>query len=274
MTARKTWHDLEWDDDKVKRFWDFAVGWDAWQKDYFSRQVGAGIVCLLRRTVPLSGRILDYGCGPGYLVEKLLNTGVPCEGVDASPESVERINRRFAPNPLWGGAKNLTDDRLPYNDNAFDAIICVETIEHVLPSKIDVFVRELRRILKPGGGWLFITTPHAENLKEKAAFCPECGSVFHTYQHVSSFSAEKLQSLLETYSLATRLCSATDFRRFQQPWLIPPIDWSPRYLGSLVLKTCAAFLDRVHFLGNPVARHLLRRRLGQGPHLFWLGGKE
>jgi 2-polyprenyl-3-methyl-5-hydroxy-6-metoxy-1,4-benzoquinol methylase len=274
MVERKTWHDLEWDDEKAERFWDFAANWEPWQKDYFSKQVGSGIAHFLHQAVPLGGRILDYGCGPGYLVEELLKRGVPCEGLDSSPESVQMINRRFRHNPLWGGAKHFDGKPLPYEDNSFEAITCVETIEHVLPSRIGAFLSELRRILKPGRGWLFISTPHAENLRENAVYCPECGSLFHKYQHVSTFSAEKLRNLLEAHSLTTLLCSATDFRLFQQPWLIPPIDWSPRYLGSLMAKIWAAFLDLVSFSSDPMRGRLLQRRLGRGPHLFWLGGKE
>ena len=274
MTAKKAWHYMEWDDEKANRFWDFATSWEAWQKDYFSKQVGAGIIGFLRQAGHLNGRILDYGCGPGYLVEELLKRGVPCEAIDSSPESVQMINQKLGHNPLWGGAKIFNGERLPYDDNSVEAITCVETIEHVLPFRIAALLRELHRILKPKRGWLFITAPNAENLEENSVYCPECGSIFHKYQHISTFTVEKLQSLLKAHSLTARICSATDFRRFQQPWLIPPIDWSPRYLGSLIVKSWAALLDRIYFPSDPMRGRLLQRYIGQGPHLFWLGGKE
>ncbi|GAF89176.1 unnamed protein product, partial [marine sediment metagenome] len=64
MSSKAGWHYLEWDEAKVARFHDWAAKWEAWQDEYFSKQVGAGVVHFLRHIVPLQGHILDYGCGP------------------------------------------------------------------------------------------------------------------------------------------------------------------------------------------------------------------
>ena len=147
MPSKADWHYLEWDQDKVNRFWNFAARWEAWQEDCFSKQVGAGIVNFLRHVVPFYGRVLDYGCGPGYLIEHLLAAGIRCEAVDFSLDMVDVVNRKFASHLLWEGAKLFNGEKLPYADDTFDLIICLETIEHVLPVHMNSLLAELRRIL-------------------------------------------------------------------------------------------------------------------------------
>ena len=49
-------------------------------------------------------RVLDYGCGPAYLLEHLLNLGITCEGVDFSKNTVATANQRLGGNPLFRGA--------------------------------------------------------------------------------------------------------------------------------------------------------------------------
>ena len=232
MSDPAAWRYLDWDESKVRRFWNFSANWEAWQDDYFSKQCGSGIVNFLRYVVNLQGRILDYGCGPGYLVEHLLASGISCEAADFSSESVQVVNAKFAGNPRWGGAKTLTDERLPYGDNTFDLIICIETIEHVLPDHTGQMLKELRRILKPRSGRLLMTTPNSEDMQRSQIYCPECSSVFHRWQHVSSFTPESLSTLLAYHRLVTVLCNVTKFSLFQQSLLPHPLDWSPRRLGT------------------------------------------
>jgi len=50
---------------------------------------------------------------------------------------------------------------LPFKDEAFDAVVCREVIEHV-PDDRDL-LWEIKRVLRPGG-WLYISTPNAFNI--------------------------------------------------------------------------------------------------------------
>jgi len=60
------------------------------------------------------------------------------------------------------GAPDTKRHRLPFDDSQFDAVICWETMEHFNFNPVG-FVRELRRILKPGGR-AFITVPNVASL--------------------------------------------------------------------------------------------------------------
>jgi SAM-dependent methyltransferase len=264
-------HDLLWDEQKINRFWEYASSCQSWQEGYFSLQVGAGVVSLARSLTPLSGRILDFGCGPGHLVDHLLAAGIPCEGADISASAIKGLDHRLQAHPHWRGGHHLEGDRIPLEDESLDVVFFVETIEHLLPEALDRTLRELRRVLKPGSGRIFLTTPHAEDLDRAKVFCPECGSVFHRYQHIGSFSRNSLQSSMEKFGFRTLECDATNFSRFQKPGPISPFDWTPRYLARTLLRALATLENAISLPGRPVGTFHRHCCVGSGQHLFYLG---
>lgn len=267
-------HELVWDEESIRRFWDFASDCPDLQEDYFSYQVGAGIVSVLKHLTPLDGRVLDFGCGPGYLAEHLIAAGIACEGIDMSRTTVDRANHRLAQYPRWRGARVIDSGSIEDSESHLDLVLCVETIEHLLSIELANTLQRFHKMLKPGSGRLFITTPHAENLGGSQVFCPGCGSVFHRYQHISSFTQESLTTLLESQGFSTVACESTDFSRFQEPVLAGPLDWSPRYILKSLLRAGSAVGDILQLPGRPLGGLQFARRVGSGPHLFWLGQRR
>lgn len=93
--------------------------------------------------------LLDIGCGRGFLLGKLAEAGVDgLTGVDVY-DDVE--DDRFA------YARGDVTQRLPFDDASFECVIAGEIIEHV-PDP-DCFLREIRRVLVPGGT-LVVSTPN------------------------------------------------------------------------------------------------------------------
>lgn len=97
------------------------------------------------------GKVLDAGCGSGSMLMRLLKDGYRVEGIEASEEFVELINRRikdlgFKERDIVK-AGSLTD--LPYPDSHFDGLIAGEVLEHVEDDK--KAVKEFWRVLKNGG---------------------------------------------------------------------------------------------------------------------------
>lgn len=66
-------HPIDWTPVKVGRLWDYYASNPAYDDHYFSKHSGGSILDFVRRHVPLSGRhVLDFGCGPGFMLERLL----------------------------------------------------------------------------------------------------------------------------------------------------------------------------------------------------------
>jgi 2-polyprenyl-3-methyl-5-hydroxy-6-metoxy-1,4-benzoquinol methylase len=271
--THKSWDYLEWDSETISNLWNFASQWSPYQKEYFSRMVGKGIVNFLKGIISIKGNVLDFGCGPGYLVQHMLDNQISCEGIDFSEDSIIAVNARFKDNSLWKGAKVYTNERLPYPDDSFDLIICVETIEHLKDDDRDTIFSEFYRILKPKTGQLFITTPNNEDLSMNMVFCPQCQQVFHKFQHIHSFSQESLFELMENKKFSTTLCNSTTFNYFQQN----------RYsqVKSLVIRVIKSTVNRGEssspsIPNNKLAKQagfVFNQQIGRGPHLFWLGKK-
>lgn len=99
------------------------------------------------------GKVLDYGCGNGSFLERLVSRADECWGVDIDSEKVAAA-QHLAP----GCVRCITpDEALPFPDATFDTVAILEVIEHVSDERR--VLAELGRVLKPGGR-LLLTTPH------------------------------------------------------------------------------------------------------------------
>ena len=105
------------------------------------------------RALERAERALDLGCGDGRLTAEL--DAVEVTAADVSAVALERARRRL---PAASFAELEPDGPLPFEDGAFDLVLCAETIEHV--RDVQLLLSETRRVLRPGGT-LALTTPAA-----------------------------------------------------------------------------------------------------------------
>ncbi|MCD6318890.1 class I SAM-dependent methyltransferase [Candidatus Aerophobetes bacterium] len=97
-------------------------------------------------------RVLDVGCGKGFLVEALREISVNAYGIDISKYALTSSGLTYL---VLGSAENL-----PFRDDSFDLVTALEVVEHL--ENPEKFFIEAKRILKPKGV-LFITTPSHRN---------------------------------------------------------------------------------------------------------------
>jgi SAM-dependent methyltransferase len=103
------------------------------------------------RSLGHADRVLDLGCGDGRLSAEL--DARELTAADVSPLALERARRRL---PGTRIVELEPDAPLPFDDGAFDLVLCAETIEHV--RDVQLLLSEVRRVLRPGGV-LALTTP-------------------------------------------------------------------------------------------------------------------
>jgi SAM-dependent methyltransferase len=111
----------------------------------------------LARDVGALGPICDIGCGPGQIARYLHRQGVNTLGVDLSPRMVAEAQRLNPDIPFHQG--NMLD--LPDSDNAWGGIAAFYCIIHIPREKIVSALREMKRVLKPGG--VLLVTFHIGN---------------------------------------------------------------------------------------------------------------
>lgn len=108
------------------------------------------------RLVAGGDRLLDVGCGRGAVAAALRDRFGELVGVDREAECLDVAARRG----VTVVRAEITEG-LPFDDEAFDAVLCLEVIEHI--ADVEAFVGELARVLVPGGR-LYLSTPNIRSV--------------------------------------------------------------------------------------------------------------
>ena len=101
--------------------------------------------------------VLDVACGTGVVAVTAALAGARVRGLDLSPVLLERARSNAA---IAGVAIDFVEgdvEALPYPDATFDVV--VSQFGHMFAPRPDVAVREMLRVLKPGGRIAFSTWP-------------------------------------------------------------------------------------------------------------------
>jgi arsenite methyltransferase len=145
------------------------------EKVYLTTDVVAQRAETLKQ-LALSGgeRVLDIGCGPGFLCESMaaaVGAKGRVTGIDISGDLIALCRSRDPPDFLSYAVGDATD--IAQRDAAFDVVVCTQVAEYV--GDVDRVLAETFRVLKPGGRALFIATDwdavvwHSEKPERMAA---------------------------------------------------------------------------------------------------------
>jgi ubiquinone/menaquinone biosynthesis C-methylase UbiE len=110
-------------------------------------------VLLDQAAIRPSHHVLDLGCGTGTFVVlvKRLHPNVEVAGLDPDPKALARATRKAERKAVSIRFDQGFSDRLPYPDASFDRVFSSFVFHHLPPEEKEPTLREVRRVLKPGG---------------------------------------------------------------------------------------------------------------------------
>jgi ubiquinone/menaquinone biosynthesis C-methylase UbiE len=103
-------------------------------------------------------RALDVGCGTGTLAVliKQLYPAVEVVGLDPDPKALARAMRKAAKARVSVGFDQGFSDELPYPNASFDRVFSSFMFHHLPVDVRENTLREVRRVLAPGGSLHFV----------------------------------------------------------------------------------------------------------------------
>jgi SAM-dependent methyltransferase len=151
------------------------------------------------RKLPDEISVLDIACGVGY-GSRLLKHSLPAAivtGVDSSAQAIEYANARYA----RPGLTFCIGDAMTFDDGPFDAVVSLETIEHLTDPQLFI-QRVTTRLLRPGGTFI--------------GSVPVTPSMDANPHHLHDFTAGSFRKLLASPGL-------TEFDRLHQVQSYSPV---------------------------------------------------
>lgn len=109
-----------------------------------------------RKYVSSNCMVLDVACGKGYGSKILFGVAEKVVGIDIDVATISAARKKYKENNLSfivGDASNIN-----FPDGFFDCVVSFETIEHLNKRKQKIFLKEVYRLLKPGGIFI-VSTP-------------------------------------------------------------------------------------------------------------------
>jgi SAM-dependent methyltransferase len=94
---------------------------------------------------------LEIGTGTGALLHTLLERGCHMQGVEMNQALIDEGQQWYGALPI----QKVSGLALPFPDASFDVVLSFDVFEHIPDS--DAHLREVRRVLKPGGSYLMQT---------------------------------------------------------------------------------------------------------------------
>lgn len=159
-------------------------------------------------------KLLEAGCGRGEFLRHFKNLGLNVYGLDLSPEAPN-----YQPD-IPVALSNIEKDGIPFPDATFDVIYSKSLLEHF--SSPEHYIREAKRVLKPGGLLLTLVPDWESNYK----------IYFDDFTHRTPFSVVSLDSLYRSFELDD--IKVSKFRQLPITWKFPFLNYACAILAPFV----------------------------------------
>ncbi len=152
--AQVLYHD--WEAESYDEKW--SISYDQRCIDYARGRFDAIVPDEVLAELPYD-RALELGCGTGFFLLNLIQAGVARRGsvTDLSPGMVKVATRNGQSLGLDIDGRVADAEGIPYEDNTFDLVVGHAVLHHI--PDVELSLREVIRVLRPGGRFLFAGEP-------------------------------------------------------------------------------------------------------------------
>lgn len=225
------------------------------------------VFSLLQKLSQTKGRILDVGCGTGFLLEELRRKGYTAFGLENERKVLDLTYEQKIHGIIRGEAENP-----PFKNDSFDIILLLDLLEHL---EDDILViKKLSEILTKDG-YLLVTVP---------AFSFLWGRHDEIFHHKRRYTAKRLKRIFADAGFTVKKISYTNFfifpfvlfwrsiKRFLNIARIPETDfWEvPGILNTILIifYSIEALLIRFTHFPFGVSIICIATRSGNVPPLY------
>lgn len=179
---------LEIHEDVPANHYDRGIKYNLFQKFWHYRRFNE----IIKFVTETNGPILDIGCHGGTFTQKIVKkTGTKkIYGIDISSSAINLISKKIP----FGNFKVADAAKIPFKNDFFDQVFCLEMLEHV--DYPELVVKEIKRVLK-NGGFGVILIPSENKLFKIVWFLWTLYYPMWRHAHVQNFSDSTLENYLK-----------------------------------------------------------------------------
>lgn len=105
-------------------------------------------------SVIFKGKVLDLGCGSGYISKYIADNNLNPVGIDFSDKMIEIAKQNYPDIPFF--KMNIADVDKTFEENAFDGLLAIYILYFIPKEQIDIVLESLSRILKDGAPFFMV----------------------------------------------------------------------------------------------------------------------
>ena len=134
-------------------------------------------------------RVLEIGCGTGSLIVDLKkrHPDVDVVGLDPDSKALERARRKARRARVAVEVDRGFANELPYSEATFDRVLSCLMLHHIPADEKDATLREVRRVLKPGGRYEMVDLEGATAKGHGGLL-----RLFHSHERIADNSEERI----------------------------------------------------------------------------------
>jgi len=108
-------------------------------------------------------RVLDVGCGKGFLVKDLMSE---CPGLEGFGLDISRYALEHSPPELAGRLYCGSAEQLPFPDDSFDCVLSINAIHNLPRAGVVNALREIQRVCRSDKNYVVVDSYHSEEEKK------------------------------------------------------------------------------------------------------------